>query len=281
MDKLKYEIDPIVSDLVIKYGVNFNKLTKPNKLSIDEMNLFYGILGVMKNTGTREVVLSYDYVKALANRNPQERPTRTSDFLRKFTREIGSFTFETKEVIDEFNIESGAVIPLFSILKYSAKDRKLRIQMNQNEVAQSLLNELTKKFISFDFESFAKLQTRQAKALYRKLAEFKDTGFYVEGSEAIVSELGIPESQASRAFSKYIKPAVESISELFPDMNIQTEPLYNGRDLVSVKFSFPKNVIGIGNKDLVVIDNKKSNSRKIDDDQPTEEEIEAFLRERY
>lgn len=79
-----------VDELTVSYQNAFNKVFNSD-LTPNELNLLYGIIGLLKTQKKRKIILSFDYVKELANWREDMKPNVLAKSLDKFAkRSVGS-----------------------------------------------------------------------------------------------------------------------------------------------------------------------------------------------
>ena len=221
----------------VKYKNDMNKLSF-KKFTKNDMNLFMAVCSKVKENGKNEVVLDFEYLRAISGYTATAIDNFIKD-LRKMSKDVMSVNCEiiTDNRIDMFNLFSRFTID---------KDKQILIVKINSEFTW-LLNEFTDKikgYTIFELQEFVGLQSKYAKNLYRILKQWRTTGEFVFNSvELFRSKLDVPDSYANRRLmEKVIKPAVKEIQNLDKSFkNFKCEPLYlhrRGKPLAGYKFTW-------------------------------------------
>ena len=81
---------------------------------------------------------------------------------------------------------------LFPTFTVNKKEQTLTVAVNES--FKFILNELTKEFTEFDLKSFTLLESKYSKTLYRKLKQFKFSGFYKAKVDELRRNMDAPKS---------------------------------------------------------------------------------------
>ena len=149
-----------------------------------------------------------------------------------------NFTFINGNVIEQFT--------LFNKFKVDGDTQILYVSVNEEFFF--LLNQLTSNFTRFELKEFVTLKSSYAKEFYRRMKQFRSTGFWKCNIEEFRNLLDIPEKYRIVDIDKYVlKPVVKELGEKY---NLQIEKKYGfnggrGRSRVigfEFRFSTDKNL---------------------------------------
>ena len=225
----------------VKYKNDMNKLSFKG-FTKNDMNLFMAVCSKVKEKGTNEVMLEFEYLRSISRYTATALDSFIKD-LRKMSKDVMSVNCEiiTENKIDMFN--------LFSRFIIDKENQTLTVKINPEFIW--LLNEFTDQmngYTIFELEEFVCLQSKYAKNLYRILKQWRTTGEFVFNNiDDFRLKLDVPESYANRRLmEKIIKPSVTEIQELDKSFrNFKCEPIYlhkRGRPLTGYKFTWePEN----------------------------------------
>lgn len=174
-----------------------------------------------------------------------------------------SIRIETKEVIDNF--------VLFTRYRIVKEEQTVTIKVN--EEFKYLLNNLVKKFTQFELEEFIHLKSNYSKEIYRRLKQFKSTGFWKIKINDFKELLNIPEKYRMSDIDKYVlKISKNELKNYFKDFEIIK--IKKGRKIEYLEFKFTpekkykEDIISDENKEIV-----QNKSQKVKRKTPEKKEI--------
>lgn len=221
----------------VKYKNDMNKLSFKG-FSKNDMNLFMSICSKVKEKGSNEIILDFDYLRSISGYTATAIDNFVKD-LRKMSRSVMSVNCEitTENKIDIFN--------LFSRFIIDKNSQTLLVKINPEFTW--LLNEFTDKikgYTIFELYEFVGLQSKYAKNLYRILKQCRTTGVFIFNNiDDFRLKLNVPETYTNKKMTqKVIKPAITEIQHLNQSFkNFKCEPLYlpkRGKPLAGYKFTW-------------------------------------------
>ena len=185
-----------------------------------------------------------------------------------------NFTFINGNVIEQFT--------LFNKFKVDGDTQILYVSVNEEFFF--LLNQLTSNFTRFELKEFVTLKSSYAKEFYRRMKQFRSTGFWKCNIEEFRNLLDIPEKYRIVDIDKYVlKPVVKELGEKY---NLQIEKKYGfnggrGRSRVigfEFRFSTDKNLETLETKKIEK-EVKPQKRYRIIENTPKVEEKEKTLSE--
>ena len=179
---------------VVKYHNHFNSISLKNFNSI-ELNLLMAICSQIRDKGIDEITLNCSEVKNMVKYTHRGNIRFVKDLEQIYKKLIAlSIRVETKEVIDNF--------VLFTRYRIIKETQTVTIKVNED--FKYLLNNLVKKFTQFELEEFIHLKSNYSKEIYRRLKQFKSTGFWKIKIEDFKELLNVPNKYRMSDIDKYI-----------------------------------------------------------------------------
>lgn len=229
-EKVKY--------MTVTYNNDFNNVIN-KEVGITDLNLMYGLIGLIKNTDGNKLELDYDYVNALAGRNPDEKPNRTFDFINKFMTKIDRTVKVTES--DHRGPYRLVGFPLFNLTDNNKVDGKLILAINDAFDVRTIIKELDSSFTRLDFNTYLNLNSKYSKGLYRLIMQFSSTGTYRVNVEKLRLLLCVPDSiDNKKLMQTIIKPAIEEInkeSSVISNLTVNKKT-NNNREIDTLTFFF-------------------------------------------
>ena len=240
---------------VVKYNNHFNSISLKNFNSI-ELNLLMAICSQIRDKGIDEITLNFSELKNMVKYKHRGSVRFIKDLEQIYKKLIAlSIRIETKEVIDNF--------VLFTRYRIVKEEQIVTIKIN--EEFKYLLNNLVKKFTQFELEEFIHLKSNYSKEIYRRLKQFKSTGFWKIKIEDFKALLNVPNNYRMSDIDKYVlKISRNELKNCFD--NFEIIKIKKGRKIEYLEFKFSpekkykENVVDIEDKPIV---ENKVQQRKI------------------
>jgi plasmid replication initiation protein len=192
---------------LVKYNNDLN-LAQFNGLSAIGQDMFFALVSRMRDKGTEVVILTYSQMRELTNFPKTLSDTEFSKELKKASRIVRSADCSIPT-------EGGGFIDFNLFPTFIADPATKTVKIRVNQDFAYMLNEFT-HFTSFELSQFIHLQSKYTKTLFRKLKQFKSTGFYRVDMDEFRRIMAIPKSYTSRQIrARVINPSVTELSKDF------------------------------------------------------------------
>lgn len=200
----------------IKVHNNINKIEFTN-LSEKELNILFYIFYILQNKERFTATISFGEIKENANIKHISNK-RLYNYLKNILSNLSEFKFiETRVDIDTGEEVYIKQVLLFQKFEIDKDNKKVITAVNSEGVF--LLNNLTKNFTKLNLLTYITLNGKYSKELYRRLVQFKNTGFYRVKMIEFRDLYSVPKSyQNSNVKRKIIEPAVKELKEIFPNL---------------------------------------------------------------
>ena len=262
-------------DTIVKYNNQFNQVALRN-FSSQELDLLISISSKVREKGTEIIEFSFFELKKYINLKSKHSNVEFMKNIINVNRKLLAlnFTFINGNVIEQFT--------LFNKFKVDGDTQILYVSVNEEFFF--LLNQLTSNFTRFELKEFVTLKSSYAKEFYRRMKQFRSTGFWKCNIEEFRNLLDIPEKYRIVDVDKYVlKPVVKELGEKY---NLQIEKKYGfnggrGRSRVigfEFRFSTDKNLETLETKKIEK-EVKPQKRYKIIENTPKVEEKEKTLSE--
>lgn len=248
---------------VVKYHNHFNSISLKNFNSI-EINLLMAICSQIRDKGIDEITLNFSELKNMVKYKHRGSVRFIKDLEQIYKKLIAlSIRIETKEVIDNF--------VLFTRYRIVKEEQTVTIKVN--EEFKYLLNNLVKKFTQFELEEFIHLKSNYSKEIYRRLKQFKSTGFWKIKINDFKELLNIPEKYRMSDIDKYVlKISKNELKNYFKDFEIIKTKKGKKIEYLEFKFTpekkYKEDIISDENKEIV-----QNKSQKVKRKTPEKKEI--------
>ena len=212
---------------IVKYHNHFNSISLKNFNSV-EINLLMAICSQIRDKGLDEITLNFLELKNMVKYKHRGNVRFIKDLEQIYKKLITlSIRIETKEIIDNF--------VLFT--RYRIIKEKQKVIIKVNSEFKYLLNNLVKKFTQFELEEFIHLRSNYSKEIYRRLKQFKSTGFWRVKIDDFKELLNIPEKYRMSDIDKYVlKISRNELKNYFKDFEMTK--IKNGRKIEYLEFKF-------------------------------------------
>ena len=262
-------------DTIVKYNNQFNQVALRN-FSSQELDLLISISSKVREKGTEIIEFSFFELKKYINLKSKHSNVEFMKNIINVNRKLLAlnFTFINGNVIEQFT--------LFNKFKVDGDTQILYVSVNEEFFL--LLNQLTSNFTRFELKEFVTLKSSYAKEFYRRMKQFRSTGFWKCNIEEFRNLLDIPEKYRIVDIDKYVlKPVVKELGEKY---NLQIEKKYGfnggrGRSRVigfEFRFSTDKNLETLETKKIEK-EVKPQKRYRIIENTPKVEEKEKTLSE--
>lgn len=171
-----------------------------------EINFFFGIIGLLQDIGKNIIEIDYQLARSLAGRNEKERNTITFNFIEKSLKKYSNFIIdqETKKAIELFEI---------SIVR---KNKTYRIRI-KDEDASYLVSNLDKSngFTRISLETLIEMNLSASKKMYIHLSQYINLGiinFPMSRIRDIMGTQGNDKLSDKSFITKRLKPAIEELN---------------------------------------------------------------------
>lgn len=276
--------------VIVDNAINSKRIPE---LTAQEYDLLFSLLGMLKEKGDRTINVDTKTLRDTTNKNDWS-PSKTSSIVDSLWRKISSIQYT---VFNEDGKPSGGAV-LFSSLYFD----KGKITVGINSDLVYMTNNFDKgNYLSFPVKSFVDIKGKHGKALYKMLVQWKSKGSMKYTPEQLYSMMEFPESyldDKKKIKTKVINPAIKGIGAAIPGLKVEVE--HHGRNVSAYLFSWDANEfmkvsrlaegkppVSKTRKDVTPKKRKSNKPQSFTpagiplEDQPTEEEIAAFLKERY
>ncbi|MDY3050824.1 MAG: replication initiation protein [Parvimonas sp.] len=197
---------------IVKYKNRFNSLPLKD-FNPSELNLLMALIERMKNLENKEILLTFSEIRDICNYTSNSNEKLAED-LYSTNKKLMRLDFVIE---DEKTIKMFVLFPTFTINKST---QELKIAVNSDFMY--VLNNFLGLFTEFELEEFISLKSGYAKECYRRLKQFKNTGYYTVFMEDFRKLMDIPDSyKMSEIDKRVLKPILKELSPIFPGLKIE------------------------------------------------------------
>ena len=236
---------------IVKYDNDFNTVALRG-FTAEELDLLMTILHRIRNREMEEIKFSYYDLKQLIK--SEKKPT-----IEQFSKSI--MNINKKLLALNFTLVENDEIIQFALFKeFRTSPKKQILTVSVSERFKFLLNDFDPgKWTRFELEEFVDLKSSYTKEFYRRMKQFRSTGFWKCGIEEFRNLLDIPEKYRITDIDSWVlKPIQKELGEKY---NLKIEKKYGfsggrGRSRVTgfeFKFSTEKKVD-------IVVDNEEEDN---------------------
>lgn len=218
-------------DYVVAYSNELNDFPL-ERSSTKQYDLFWVIIGRMRNQGTNTLVLSGKDLRKIINfKGPKKR---FNTMVEKLTHRLMGTT-----VRQDRNNNEWLMRPLFAFAKYNLETEDLTLSVS--EESAKYFNNLTSNFTMWYQKTLLDLDTVYSKTLFRKLSQFANTGKYMAKFEDFLRFMSVPPSYKPMDVKpKIIQPSLLRLMPYFKNLNCTYKKAGKSHKLVGVTFTFDK-----------------------------------------
>lgn len=222
-------------DTIVKYNNQFNQVALRN-FSSQELDLLISIASKVKEKGVKLVEIPFFELKKYINLKSNLSNSKFMKSVINVNKKLLAlnFTFVEGNIVDQFT--------LFKKFRVDGNSQILYVSVNEDFFF--LLNQLTSNFTRFELKEFVTLKSSYTKEFYRRIKQFRKTGFWKCSIEEFRNLLDIPQKYRIIDIDKYVlKPIMKELGE---EYNLKIEKKYGftggrGRSrVVGFEFRFLK-----------------------------------------
>ena len=222
-------------DAIVKYNNQFNQVALRN-FSSQELDLLISIASKVKEKGVKLVEIPFFELKKYINLKSNLSNSKFMKSVINVNKKLLAlnFTFVEGNIVDQFT--------LFKKFRVDGNSQILYVSVNEDFFF--LLNQLTSNFTRFELKEFVTLKSSYSKEFYRRIKQFRKTGFWKCSIEEFRNLLDIPQKYRIIDIDKYVlKPIMKELGE---EYNLKIEKKYGftggrGRSrVVGFEFRFLK-----------------------------------------
>lgn len=220
---------------IVKYNNDFNNQALRN-FTAEELNLLITLFHKLKEKGTNILEYSFYELKKLIR---LEKNMTTKEFVNTImnvNKKLLSLNYTYREN------NTIVQMAIFKTFKIKLDEQILMISLNED--FRFLLNDFNKEWTRFELEEFVNLKSSYTKEFYRRMKQFKNTGFWRCSIDEFRYLMDIPESyKIVNIDARVLKPIMKELGE---EYNLKIEKKYGftggrGRSrVVGFEFRFSK-----------------------------------------
>lgn len=213
---------------VVKYDVSLNDVSF-RKFTAKEQDLFFAICSKLKDRYTDEIIFSFEQLKELSKYNSTSVERFMDDVESTYAKLLNLSYGERTETRRRRFV-------LFT--KYDIDSLEQTVTIGINKEFQFLLNDFS-SFVKFELDEYTDITSTYAKSLYRKLKQFKETGYYVVKVDEFRRLLDIPESYSMSAIDKRVlTPIKKELAPMYERFRIKKVKARKGNKIDRLEFYF-------------------------------------------
>ena len=237
---------------IVKYNNNLNSVGL-RLFTAEELDLLMSICHKLKDKGTEEIKISYYDLKKLIQTKKNPSLKEFTESIMNVNRKLLALNFtivENNEIIQFAMFKEFRTNPQNQILTIAISDR-FKFLLNDFEVGN---------WTRFELKEFMNLNSNYTKEFYRRMKQFRKTGFWKCDIEEFRNLLDIPKKyRITDIDTRILKPIQKELGEKY---NLKIEKKYGfnggrGRSRVTgfeFKFSTEKKV------DIVAVTEEDNNN---------------------
>ena len=239
---------------IVKYNNDFNNQALRN-FSSEELNLLVTFFHKLKEKGTDVLEYSFYELKKLIMLEKNMTVKEFTNTIMNVNKKLLSLNYTYREN------NTIVQMAIFKTFKINLDEQILMISLNED--FRFLLNDFNKEWTRFELEEFVNLKSSYVKEFYRRMKQFRKTGFWRCSIDEFRYLMDIPENyKITNIDIRVLKPIMRELGEKY---NLKIEKKYGfsggrGRSRVTgfeFKFSTEKKV------DIVAVTEKEDNNNSI------------------
>lgn len=169
---------------IVKYHNNVHTASL-RKFNSVELNIFMALMSRMRDKEDEEVIFTFDDIKKLIRWTGKNN----NDFVKLLD------TTYKKLIECNIHVENEEALTRFVIFtRYSIVKTRSEIRIKVNEEFRYVLNALFNNFTRFELDEFISIKSSYSKEFYRRMKQFRRTGFWKVSLEEFKRVLDIPEN---------------------------------------------------------------------------------------
>ena len=239
---------------IVKYNNDFNNQALRN-FSSEELNLLVTFFHKLKEKGTDVIEYSFYELKKLIMLEKNMTVKEFTNTIMNVNKKLLSLNYTYREN------NTIVQMAIFKTFKINLDEQILMISLNED--FRFLLNDFNKEWTRFELEEFVNLKSSYVKEFYRRMKQFRKTGFWRCSIDEFRYLMDIPENyKITNIDTRVLKPIMRELGEKY---NLKIEKKYGfsggrGRSRVTgfeFEFSTEKKV------DIVAVTEKEDNNNSI------------------
>ena len=247
---------------IVKYNNDFNNQALRN-FSSEELNLLVTFFHKLKERGTDVLEYSFYELKKLIMLEKNMTVKEFTNTIMNVNKKLLSLNYTYREN------NTIVQMAIFKTFKINLDEQILMISLNED--FRFLLNDFNKEWTRFELEEFVNLKSSYVKEFYRRMKQFRKTGFWRCSIDEFRYLMDIPENyKITNIDTRVLKPIMRELGEKY---NLKIEKKYGfnggrGRSRVvgfEFKFSTEKKVdtvLADEENDTLISTNKPKKSKK-------------------
>ena len=236
---------------IVKYNNDFNNQALRN-FSSEELNLLVTFFHKLKEKGTDVIEYSFYELKKLIMLEKNMTVKEFTNTIMNVNKKLLSLNYTYRE--------NNTIVQMTIFKTFKIKIDKQILMISLNEDFRFLLNDFNKEWTRFELEEFVNLKSSYVKEFYRRMKQFRKTGFWRCSIDEFRYLMDIPENyKITNIDTRVLKPIMRELGEKY---NLKIEKKYGfsggrGRSRVTgfeFKFSTEKKV------DIVAVTEEDNNN---------------------
>lgn len=200
---------------IVKYNNDFNNQALRN-FSSEELNLLVTFFHKLKEKGTDVLEYSFYELKKLIMLEKNMTVKEFTNTIMNVNKKLLSlnYTYRENNIIVQMAI--------FKTFKINLDEQILMISLNED--FRFLLNDFNKEWTRFELEEFVNLKSSYVKEFYRRMKQFRKTGFWRCSLDEFRYLMDIPENyKITNIDTRVLKPIMRELGEKY---NLKIEKKY-------------------------------------------------------
>lgn len=223
---------------IVQYHNDMNKVSFAG-FNEKELNIFFSLVFLAKEQGTKELTIPFSDLKVLSNNNLDNHKKRFIGTLKALNKKLLSLNAEIQIKNTTY------LFTLFNVFGIDTDNKVLTVKVN--EIFSYVLNDFVGNFTIFELNTYVKLKSSYSKHMYRILKQWdskKEKTFSVEELRKL---LGVPVKYNNSQFNERVfKPINDELKTVLLDFNIKKNK--KGVKIVSYTFTWKSSEVN----DLVI-----------------------------
>lgn len=217
---------------LVKYHNDLNQLSFEGCSAADK-DIFMAICTQVRDRGTNEVVLFYDQIKDLAGITWNCSIGEFNEILRRFRSRLMAMNCMALAGFTELDYH------IFDTLRCDADTRTLTVRVSER--GRYLLNDLVSQFTAFELGEFTSIKSKNAKALYCQLKQFRSTGKWIVTIDELKRCLNMNGCETKVLMRDVVRPAVETLRQYFKGLSYTADKARTrGHPVIRLTFTFER-----------------------------------------
>ena len=200
---------------IVKYNNDFNNQAL-RSFTAEELNLLITLFHKLKEKGTNIFEYSFYELKKLIR---LEKNMTTKEFVNTImnvNKKLLSLNYTYRE--------NNTIVQMIIFKTFKIKIDKQILMISLNEDFRFLLNDFNKEWTRFELKEFITLKSSYTKEFYRRMKQFKNTGFWRCSLDEFRYLMDIPESyKVVNIDTRVLKPIMKELGEKY---NLKIEKKY-------------------------------------------------------